>query len=47
MLHHYIQRGFKPAYIINLPIAEKLFFKASLELFLEEEIDKINSITNG
>ena len=37
MLHHYMQRGFKPAYIINLPVAEKLFFKASMELFLEEE----------
>ena len=36
MLHHYLQRGILPETIINLPLAEKVFYKASLEVYLEE-----------
>ena len=36
MLHHYLQRGIKPEDVINLPLAEQIFYKASLEVYLEE-----------
>ena len=36
MLHHYLQKGILPEQIINRPISEQVFFKASLEVYLEE-----------
>ena len=36
MLHHYLQRGIKPEDVINLPLADKMFYKASLEVYLDE-----------
>ena len=36
MLHHYLQRGIKPEDVINLPLADKVFYKASLEVYLDE-----------
>lgn len=37
MLHYYIQRGFNPEYILNLDLESKLFFKASMDITLEEK----------
>jgi len=37
LIHHYLQRGFKPEYIINLPFIDKLFYRASMDLYLEEK----------
>ena len=36
MLHHYLQRGIKTEDVINLPLTEKMFYKASVEMYLEE-----------
>ena len=37
MLHHYLQRGFKMDYLLNLDNTEKLFMKASIEQYFAEE----------
>jgi len=47
MLHHYLQRGFKPEQIINLPYIDKLFYRASMDLAIEEEIERLNSLGGG
>ena len=36
MLHYYLQKGFRPEYILGLSPLEKLFFFASMEKTLEE-----------
>ena len=36
LLHHYVQKGFSIEYLLNLSVAEKLFFRASLEQYHEE-----------
>jgi hypothetical protein len=43
MLHHYLKKGFKPDYILNLTETEKLFFHASMELELEEEMERLKA----
>ena len=47
MLHHYLQRGFKPEQIINLPYIDKLFYRASMDLAIEEEIEKARVAGGG
>ncbi|WP_427340651.1 hypothetical protein [Caloranaerobacter sp. DY30410] len=36
-LHHYLQKGFKLEYLLNLKATEKLFMIASMEQYFEEE----------
>lgn len=43
MLHHYLQKGILPDYILKLHYSEKLFYKASMELFFEEEAEKLKA----
>ena len=45
MLHHYLQRGIKPEDVINLPLAEKVFYKASLEVYLKEKADEYKALS--
>lgn len=47
MIHHYLQKGFKPEYIIKLSLTEKMFYKASMEINLEEEYNKIKAMSGG
>lgn len=37
MIHYYLQKGFKPEYILNLSYTEKLFFQESMKLELERQ----------
>lgn len=36
MLHYYLQRGYKPEYILSLSDMEKRLFAASMELASDE-----------
>ena len=47
MLHHYLQRGIKPEDIINLPLAERVFYKASLEVYLQERAREYKALAGG
>jgi hypothetical protein len=47
MLHHYLQRGIKPEDVINLSLTEKMFYKASLEAWLDEEERKYRALAGG
>lgn len=47
MVHHYLQRGVPPEKVINLPHAEKLFYRASMELYFEEEAEKYRALGGG
>jgi len=44
MINHYLQRGFKPIYIINLPVTEKMFYMAGMEICIEEESEKYKAL---
>jgi len=37
LLHHYIQRGFNPEYLLNLDYDTKLLMMASIEKYFEEK----------
>ncbi len=39
-LHHYLQRGFRLDYLINLSYDERLLMAASMELYFEEEKER-------
>ncbi len=41
MLHHYLQKGIKPESILGLNLTERLFYQASMELYLKEEGEKL------
>jgi len=41
MLHHYLQRGITPEYILNLNVVDRLFYKASMEIQLKEEGERV------
>ncbi|MCG8501403.1 MAG: hypothetical protein MJB12_13485 [Firmicutes bacterium] len=43
MLHHYLQRGITPEYILNMSRTERMFYFASMEKYFEEEQEKINA----
>lgn len=47
MLHHFLHFGIKPDEILNLPLSEKMFYKASYELYMEEESEKIHNALGG
>lgn len=47
MLCHFLNRGIEPEKIINLPISEKLFYKASYEIYMEEEYKKYAALVGG
>ena len=47
MLHHFLQRGIQPESIINLPLTEKMFYRASMDLYIEEETAKYKALTGG
>ena len=47
MLCHFLKRGITPNKIINLPLAERVFYKASYEIFLEDEYEKYKALTGG
>ena len=40
MLCHFLNRGITPDKILNLPFADKLFYKASYEVYMEDEYEK-------
>jgi len=44
MIHHYLQKGFNDEYILNLETSKKLFYKASMELAIEEEVERLKAI---
>lgn len=46
MLHHYLQRGITPVYILSLDLPSRLFYMASMETALEERA-KMFEITEG
>ena len=47
MLCHFLKRGITPDKIINLPLADKLFYKASYEIYMEDEYEKYKALTGG
>jgi len=47
MIHHYLQRGILPEKIINLPLSEKMFYKASLEVYLEDRLKELKAMAGG
>ena len=47
MLCHFLNRGIEPEKIINLPMQEKIFYKASYEIYMEDEHEKYKALTGG
>ena len=47
MLCHFLNRGIEPEKIINLPIQEKIFYKAAYEIHVENEYEKYKALTGG
>ena len=47
MLYHFLNRGITPDKIINLPLAGKLFYKASYEVYMEDEYEKYKVLIGG
>ena len=47
MLCHFLNLGITPDKIINLPLTDKLFYKASYEIYKEDEYEKYRSLTGG
>ena len=47
MLCHYLNRGIEPEKIINLSLIDKLFYKASYEVYIEDEYEKYKALTGG
>ena len=47
MLCHFLNRGIEPEKIINLPLGDKLFYKASYEIYMEDEYEKYKALTGG
>lgn len=47
MLCHYLNRGIEPHKIINLSLADKLFYKACYEIYTEDEYEKYKALTGG
>ena len=37
MLHFYLQKGIQPGDILSLPPVEKLFYLASMNLYMEDQ----------
>ena len=47
MLCHFLNRGITPDKIINLTLADKLFYKASYEFYMEKKKEKYKALTGG
>ena len=47
MLCHFLNRGIEPEKIINLPMQEKIFYKAAYEIHVEDEHEKYKALTGG
>ena len=47
MLCHFLNRGIEPEKIINLPLGDKLFYKASYEIYMEDEYKKYAALVGG
>ena len=47
MLCHFLNRGIELEKIINLPMQEKIFYKASYEIYMEDEYEKYKALTGG
>ena len=47
MLCHFLNRGIIPERVINLPLSEKLFYKASYEIYVEDEYEKYKALSGG
>lgn len=47
MLCHFLNRGIEPEKIINLTLADKLFYKACYEIYTEDEYEKYKTLVGG
>ena len=47
MFCHFLNRGITPDKIINLPLTDKLFYKASYEIYMEDEYKKYAALVGG
>ena len=47
MLCHFLNRGILPEHIINLPFAEKVFYKGCYEIYVEDEYEKVKALSGG
>lgn len=37
MLHYYLQKGITPEYLLSRSLSEKLFYRASMDIAMEEK----------
>lgn len=44
LVHYYLQRGFDPDKIAGLSASEKQFYRASMELAVEAELQKYKAL---
>ena len=44
LVHYYLQRGFDPDRIAGLSASEKVFFRASMELAIEEDVKRYKAL---
>lgn len=44
LVHYYLQKGFDPDKIAGLSASEKVFYRASMELAIEKEVEKYNAM---
>lgn len=44
LVHYYLQRGFDPDMIAGLSASEKAFFRASMELAIEDEVKRYKAL---
>ena len=47
MLCHFLNRGITPDRIINLNLTERLFYKASYNIYMEDEYEKYKALAGG
>jgi hypothetical protein len=47
MIHHYLQRGWKFNDFMHLTLFEKQFMMASMDLYVEEETEKLKALAGG
>jgi len=47
LIHHYLQRGFKPEDVLNLSTWATEFYMASMLLSFDEEAEKWRAVNGG
>lgn len=47
LIHYYLQKGFDWDRLVNLSTSEKIFLQASMELAIEQEVEKYKAILGG